>query len=239
MDLMPLYKATAEGTLQEALDAEPDLVQEAAAEQAHEDFAGASEAGRPDIAYLAAMTAAIIRLRLGQREQALSDRFDATQALFMIAEERPAYDTARTEALQVGALTLEFGTVGLPFRCWVLAADCSWFAWEAAEPDKARLLQAMRDCADALQWAGRLTDAQGQLVWLERLASLTGVVAGQAMGTVWPDEQLLEADTLLRRLATGSDNLPVDLAFESVGGADKAAQVAAMLADLESRYGAS
>lgn len=238
MNLLPLYKATAQGELSQALDAQPDLVQAETAEQARTDFQEANEAGRPDIAYLAAMTAAFIHLRLGLREPALTDRFNAAQALFMIAEEPPAYDEARAEALQVGALALEFGTAGLPFRCWVLAADCAWFACEAAGSDKVRLIQAIRDCADALLWAGRLTDAPEQDGWLERLASLTGAVAAQAMATVWPDEQLLETNTLLRRLARDSENLPVELAFESTGGADKAAQVSAMLADLESRYGA-
>lgn len=238
MDLMPLYKATAEGNLQQALDAEPDLIQEAAAAQAHDDFLGANEAGRPDIAYLAAMTAAFIRLRLGQRDRALADRLDAAQSLFMIAEEPGAYDGAREEVLQVGAFALELGSAALPFRCWVLAADCSWFACESAEPDPARLIQALRDSVDALDWAGRLDDAEAQQAWLERLASLTGAVAGEGMSRVWPEEHMMVADALLRRLAAASENLPIDLAFESSGGAGKAAQVAALLSELESRYGA-
>lgn len=237
MDLMPLYQATAKGELQQALDAAPDLVNPEAAEQAHSDFLGASEAGRPDIAYLIATTSAFIRLRLGQREQALSDRFDAAQALFLLADDAAANDAAREEALQVGALALEVQDSRLVFRAWVLAADSAWFACEAADLDKTRLLQALRDCADALDWAGRLPGPEEQQSWLERLASLVGVVAGEGMSRVWLEDQLLEADTLLRRVAAGAESLPVDLAFESSGGADKAAQIAALLAELEARYG--
>ena len=240
MDLMPLYQATAKGELQQALDAAPDLVQKQTAEQAHADFVEASQAGRPDIAYVAATTAAFIHLRLGQREQALSDRFDAAQALFLVAEDLSAYDAARMEALQVGALALEIGAFALAFRSWVLVADCSWFALEAAEPDnpQGRLVQTLRDCADALEWAGRLPDLGEQSLWLERLASLVGVVADEGMSQVWSEDWSLEVDALLRRLAAGSEYLPVDLLFESTGGPAKVAQVAAMLSELESRYGA-
>ncbi len=240
MDLMPLYKAVAGGELQQALDADPDLVQEATAEQAHADFIGANQAGRPDIAYLAATTAAFIHLHLGQRDRALSDRFDAAQALFLLADETRAYDAARMEALQVGAMALEIQAYPLIFRCWVLAADCGWFALDSTEPDnpQGRLVQTLRDCADSLGWAARLPELEEQSGWLERLASLVGVAAGEGMNQVWSEDWLLEVDALLRRLAADSEVLPVDLVFESSGGPAKAAQVAAMLSELESRYGA-
>ena len=238
MDLMPLYQATAKGELLEALDADPDFVSVEAAEQAHADFVRAGQEGRPDIGYVAATTAAFIRMRLGQREAALSDRFDAAQALFLLADEPTAYDAARGEAMQVGALALEVQAFPLVFRCWVLAADCSWFGCDAAGIDRDRLVRALRDCSDALDWAGRLPDLGDQQRWLERLASLLGAVAGEGMSQVWPEDLVLETDSLLRRLSAGSDQLPVGLAFESTGGAAKAAQVAALLAELESRYGA-
>ena len=240
MDLMPLYQAVAGGELQQAIDADPDIVQEATAEQAHADFLGANQAGRPDIAYLAATTAAFIHLRLGQRERALADRFNATQALFLLADDAAAYDAARAEVLQVGAMALEIQEHTLVFRSWVLAADCGWFALDSPEADnpQGRLVQTLRDCADALDWAGRLPDLTEQAGWLERLASLTGVAAGEGMSQVWSEDWLLEVDALLRRLAAGGEVLPVDLVFESSGGPAKAAQVAAMLSELESRYGA-
>ncbi len=238
MDLMPLYQATAKGELNDALAASPDLVREEVAEQAHADFIEANQAGRPDIAYVAATTAAFIRLNLGQREQALSDRLDAAQALFMLADDQPAYDAARGEALQVGALALEVRGVGLILRSWVLAADCAWFACEGDAPDEGRLIQALRDCADALDWAGRLPDAAEQQGWLERLASLVAAVAGEGMSRVWSQDWLLEADALLRRLAAGAENLPIALAYDSTGGPAKAAEVSALLSELETRYGA-
>lgn len=238
MDLIPLYQATADGELKQALDAQPELVSEEAAEQAHADFIGASEAGRADIAYLAATTGAIIRLQLGQREEALSERFGAAQALFLLAEDVPAYDNARAEAQEIGAHAVEIGALGLVFRCWVQVADCSWFAFDADPDDpRPRLMQSMRDCADALDWAGRLPDLEEQDNWLERLASLVSVVSGEAMSRVW-SEDLLEADAVMRRLARGTEALPVDMAFESTGGVAKTAQVASLLSELESRYGA-
>ena len=238
MDLMPLYQATAKGELDEALAAQPDLIRDEVADQAHADFIGANEAGRTDIAYVAATTAAFIQLNLGQRDRALSDRLDAAQALFMLSEDPPAYDAARGEALQVGALALEIGDVGLILRSWVLASDCAWFACETSDNDEARLIQSLRDCADSLDWAGRLPDAGAQQGWLERLASLVAAVAGAGMGKVWSQEWLLEADALLRRLAAGSDHLPIDLGFDTTGGPTKTAEFSAMLSELESRYGA-
>lgn len=237
MDLSPLYQATADGDLQSALDAHPELVVDEAAAQAHADFIQASEVGRPDIAYLAAMTGALIRVRLNQREQALSDRFDAAQALFLLAEDVSAYDAAREEARLVGAYAVDMRLFPLVFRCWVQIADCSWFAFDADDNDPGeRLLQAMKDCADAMDWARRLPDPSGQALWLERLASLVSVVGGEAMSTAWP-EDLLEVDAVMRRLAEGAEALPVDMAFESTGGVGKTAQVAAQLSELESRYG--
>lgn len=94
----------------------------------------------------------------------------------------------------------------------------------------------MRDCADALDWAARLPDVGEQAAWLERLASLVSVVAGEAMSQVW-SQRGLEADAILRRMAAGTEVLPVDMAFESTGGVPKTAQVASLLSDLESRYG--
>lgn len=237
MDLMPLYKATSEGILSQSLDAQPELVAEEVAVQAHEDFLQASQAGRPDIAYLAATTGAFIRLRLGQREQALSERFNAAQALFLLAEDVPTYESVRAEAQDIGAHAVEIGAFGLVFRCWVQIADCSWFAFDADSDDPPqRLTQAMRDCADALDWAARLPDVGEQAAWLERLASLVSVVAGEAMSQVW-SQRGLEADAILRRMAAGTEVLPVDMAFESTGGVPKTAQVASLLSDLESRYG--
>ena len=65
-------------------------------------------------------------------------RLDAAQALFMLSEDPPAYDAARGEALQVGALALEIGDVGLILRSWVLAtfaatpARKAWIDWLTA-----------------------------------------------------------------------------------------------------------
>ena len=46
-------------------------------------------------------------------------------------------------------------------------------------------------------------------------------------------------EALLRRLARGSENLPIELAYEGAGGAEKAAMVSAALARLDERYPAT
>ena len=244
IDLTPLYTAVAEGTVADYLQAHPEMVDDTVAEAARADVRGASGAGRPDIMFVAATAAAFIFLRLGKQELALTSRLDAAQARFGIAETLDAYDVTRTDTLSTGAMGMEIGSAGLVFRSWVLAADCSWFASEVASDDvdpsaADRLIQALRDVADALESAGTIAGDPAQGNWLQRLASLLAVTAVAAMERYWPPERTLEVEALLRRLARGSENLPIELDFEGVGGAEKAAMVAAALAKLDERYSAT
>lgn len=243
LDLLPLYQAVADGSFAEHIDAHPELLQADAAEAARDDVRSALAAGRADIARVAATARALILLRLGDRAGALHSRLEADQALFLLADDLETYDQARQDALLVGGLALETESRSLPFRSWVLAADCAWFAADLAAQSQLpsaeeRHLVALRDTCDALEAAGPLAEDPDERRWLERLASLVCAVANASMARVWPDDQALPVDALLRRLARAGASIPVDLLFDDAGGPGKAAQVAADLAELDARYGA-
>lgn len=244
VNLKDLYASVADGTLGDYLDAHPELIDTAVAETARGDVLAATEAGRTDVVYVAATSAAFIYLRLGQRVEALTNQLDAMQALFMVAEDAEAYQRTRLAALTVGGQALEISAAAIAFRAQVLAADCAWFAAELVdrfgperEEAEGRLLLALSDVADAAELSGPLADDPGQAGWIVRLASLLSAVAEAGMEQPWATERALPARTALRGLARAAEQLPLELSFDGAGGTEKSAQVASILAELDARHG--
>lgn len=256
MDLSELYSAVADGSATAFLQEHPEYVSREVAERARRDVRAAVEAGRPDIVAVVASAEALVYLGLGVTPQALRSRLDALQAFFALDDTEAAYDSTRSLTLGLAHQAQLAALPALVFRCWVLAGDCSWFAaiTDGAEQSQQHLIQALRDVALAGEVAARVqgedwgglpdgaapssAGEQDQTFWEERLASLTAVVAGEAMSRVWDDEQQAEVDAWLRWLARVADEvLPVELRFEADGGAEKVSRVSAALAELVARYG--
>jgi hypothetical protein len=246
VDLMPVYQELSKGQAGPFWDAHPDYVRPDVAETARQDALWAAEHDRADIMFLAASVAATVYLRLGDRNSALINRLDALQALFMLTEEQAGYDDVRNQALQLHEMAAQIPFQRVMFRSLVLAADCSWFAAEAGAETagaetagtetakETRLVRTLEDVLGALGAAGPVVDDPANRTWVERLASILSVSAQAAMSRFWPNRQT-ELDGLLRQLAVAADVLPVDLPFEAEGPG-KAAGVAVVLEQLESRY---
>lgn len=237
MDLEPLYRAVADGRLTEHLDAHPELVTPEVVAACREDVPGAARAGRPDISWVAAMAAAYLQLRLGDPLGSITSRLDAVQARFMMTDDVDGYAATREESLQVGDLGEQVGSATHVFRARVLAADCSYFAAEQSD-DAGLLLRALDDVGSAAETANGLTDDPQQAVWMARLASLLAATVNEAWGRARPRAEKEGVDAAMRRIAAGAENLPLEMDFEGRGGEATAAQVASVLAELESRYGA-
>lgn len=247
MDLTPMYISLSKGQPRAFFDAHPEYMRQDVAEAARQDAMQAASQGRTDIMFLAASAAAMIYLNLGDRPRALINRLDALQALFMISEDEASYDDVRNQALELHELARGISFQRVIFRSLVLAADCSWFTTEAANAGRpgdaqgSRLVRTLDDVLMALRAAGPAADEPDDRIWLERLASILAVSAEAAMSEGWSnlqsdaDGRRGQLDHLLRQLAIAADVLPVDLRFEAEGPG-KAAAVAVVLEELESKY---
>lgn len=243
MDLTPIYEFFSRGQSQAFFEAHPEYVRKDVAEAARQDMRQAAHQGRADIMFLAASAAAKIYLELGDRGQALINRLDALQALFMLCEAAAEYDNVREQALEVHEIARGISSGHVMFDSLVLAADCSWFSTEAAaasQDERAltdRLERTLDDLLTALRAAGPFADDPAARVWVERLASILAVSADAAMSESGSYQQP-DLDRLLgqlRQLAVAADVLPVDMKFEGEGPG-KAAQVAVVLEQLESDF---
>lgn len=243
MDLTPLYESYSRGQAQAFFEAHPEYVRKDVAETARQDMRQAAQQGRADIMFLAASAAANIYLKLGDRGQALTNRLDALQALFMLSEAAAEYDNVRKQALELHEMARGISSRHVMFDSLVLAADCSWFSTDAAaagQDERAltdRLERTLDDLLTALRAAGPLADDPAARVWVERLASILAISADAAMSESASYQQP-DLDRLLgqlRQLAVAADVLPVDMKFEGEGPG-KAAQVAVVLAQLESDF---
>lgn len=236
-DQRALYQAVADGTLADLLAAQPGYVSDEVADQCGADFEDAAAAGAYGPAWAVATARAFVLLHLGHRAKSLSARLDAEQARFMAADQPQEYAAARSAALGIGAHALELPTdeaAPVLLKAWVLAADCSWFAAGDEQTGTPALLQAVGDTTDALTQAGRTSPEQVRPMWVLRLASLTAAVARHAgILPIWPDQLQLPARAALRRLAAASEHLPLELPFPGPDGPQRAAEVAAALAELE------
>lgn len=239
MDLMPIYETLANGQPGLVFDAHPEYARKDIAEAARQDAVRAALEGRPDIMFLASSAAAMIYLKLGDRPQSLLSRLDALQALFMLSEAEADYDDVRDQALELHQMAREISSPRITLGSLVIAADCSWFSTDAVgdrdqSAQKDRLGRTLGDVLAALRAVGPLADDPAARVWVERLASIVAVSADAAMSEAGSDEQP-DMDPVLRQLAAAADVLPIDMKFEG-HGSGKAAGVAAVLEQLESRY---
>ena len=128
-------QATSEGILSQSLDAQPELVAEEVAAN-HEDFLQASQAGRPDIAYLAATTGRLHPLAAPDNASRPCPRGSMPPKRCSCSQRMSPPTSPSAQRLQdIGAHAVEIGAFGLVFRCWVQIADCSWFAFDADSDD--------------------------------------------------------------------------------------------------------
>jgi hypothetical protein len=238
MDLMPMYEALSQGQ-RDFFQSHPQYLRPEVAEAAREDFKRAANQGQAGLAYHAAMAAATIYLRLGDRPNALLNRFDTLQMLFMGANDPDEYDDVRQQILEVHEMARGIDDERIAFRSLVLAADTAWFAAQAAaggtlEGLEPRLVGTLQDVLAALGGVEAAAQQPDERVWVERLASLLAAAVDAAMSTYWRTAQD-DIDGLLPQLAAAADALPIDLTFEQEGP-QKQASVAAVLEDLERRY---
>jgi hypothetical protein len=181
------------------------------------------------------MTASMAWLRLGNGEESIRNYIDWQQMDYMRAETPAAYAEVRELLLRGREMAEQIGSRDQAFKAAGLAADCSFWASDAARPPESHdlLLQALRDIIAASE----LADPAGKADY-ERYVSLLAAAATTAMGTVWPEQREPEAQSLLRRLAAASDQtIPVEFRYEQVGDPVKTANTASILTALADGYG--
>jgi hypothetical protein len=129
----------------------------------------------------------------------------------------------------------DIGARDQAFKAATLAADCSFWASEAAAPQESDdlLLQTLRDIVAASEVAHDDGGAD-----FERYVSLLAAAANTAMSRIWSDEREAEVNELLRQLAEVSDRtIPVDYRYRQIGDAEKTANTASILTALADGYG--
>lgn len=239
MDLDDLYRATAQGRTSEFLDSYPEFVTPEVARELREAFREAV-ADRPLFAEVAAAAAASVHLRLGNRAEAMTNQLDFLQIEFMKAQQRDEYAWVRDAALESSQRAAEISAPEIAFHARVLAADCAYFAAQAgSDPGNEMFLTALRDTVEIMESLARGEYSPGNdKVWFERLVSMCGAVAGDAMGRYWPKGTDAQVKKLLIRLAPTVDRvIPVDFAFHQAGNPEKTSQYAQVFTDLMDEYG--
>ena len=236
MTLEELFEATANGQLKQLFDARSAEITPALAEEARTVFKEAVGAGNAGLAQMAALAAASLWLRLGNREDALVNFIDAHQVGYMSANTPAEYAQVRTQLLEARAMADEIGARNQGFKAATIAADCSFWAAEASD-QKGRDDLVLQTLADLVA-ASDVAEADGSADF-ERYVSLTAAAARVAMSTLWFDEDEARATDLLRQLAAASDRtIPADFTYSQFGDPAKTADTAEGLALLADRYGA-
>jgi hypothetical protein len=238
-----LIRSAADGTIGAVLDDPANLTPELAGE-ARAAFVQAAAAGEPDVALAAVIAASMMWLRLGDRQQAAVNYVDWQQLEYMRADTPAEYATAREGLQRAVAMADELGDRDQAFKAGGIAADCSFWASEAATAPGEKdewLLHAMRDLL-ALQPSVDIAlqpsvDSERRADY-ERFVSLLAAVATRAMSTFWSQPTRTEATDLLRQLAHLADaTVPVDFSYQLAGDPSKTAATARVLARLVDEHG--
>lgn len=199
--LRTLYGEAAKGRLGRYLDANPDMVSMATAMALRQDIVSAIEYGDTQAAQTGTFACAEILDRLGDHRSAIALQIDLFNLRIGEVGTDGEYQGLRRQALVVGARAMDANWPAAQAECWLVAAECAFHTQAAPRAaDRATaLVTCLRDLADvshliAVQPPGDLVEAQ-----LLRLARLLASASAEAFAHPWPEHELLEIRTLLRR----------------------------------------
>lgn len=202
--------------------------------------------GHFDLALLAAYAATMVWMQLGDARHLLISHLTWQQLAFMRAETPDDHIAVREQLLAAVALADDLGDHGEAFRAGVIAADCSYWAAESSGGKQAHryLIQALQDVIvlEPRVASNREYQFEGFSVCIdqrgsfERFVSLLAGTADRAMSTLWGSRGGT-ADQLLSELARIARTIvPANFSYQQIGGAEKTASTAAVLARLRDDF---
>lgn len=236
LTLDDVFAAAVDGSLKALTTERADEVTDDLAREARAACIDALHAGNLGLAHVAAISASMLWIHLGDREQSLVSYVDWQQIEYMRAETPAEYDAARQSLRRATEMAEEVGSRDEAFKAAAIAADCSFWAAlgaEGAAEKQRRLVQTLRDVIDVAPLADPAV-----AVSFERYVSLLAATASEAMSTIWSASHEAEAADLLRELASVADAVvPIDFRYEQAGDAEKTAGTASILAELLDAHG--
>lgn len=242
MMLDDVFAAANRGQLKEFMDAHAAEFTPELGEQARTTAKAALSAGNLSAAELAFGAAANIYLAQADYRQAVKSIIDLQQVHYMVAEQPEQYAQVRLQLLDSVAKAKQVGAQDEAFKAARIAADCSYWAAQASSADQdiqALTLQAIRDVIAAAAFLGDGLTITSLRADGEIFVSLAAATANQAMSIFfWPEENAVQADSLLRQLARIVDAIvPPDFTYGQFGDRAKARETAQVLARLSDSYG--
>ena len=217
--LRTLYGEVARGRLERYLDANPDLVSMSTAIAVRDDIVSAIEYGDTQAAITGTRACSEILDRLGDHRSAIALQIDLFNLRLGEIGTDGEYLALRRQALAVAARAQDADWVAAQAECWLIAAECSFCTQSAprAAGRPAALMTCMRDLAEislllAVEPPGDLIQAQ-----LLRLARLLSQASDEAFSHPWPEHELLEIRTLLRRTGRTAERILPGSLFHEAG----------------------
>ena len=191
------------------------------------------KADQVDNAELAASVLPVLWLRLGNWHEVLRNRLDHLQLRFKRTEAAQSHAELREHALDTLRKAVDLDEDEFAFRAAVLAADASFFGYQAAGGSAG--LGAPLVLADLVAAAHRSHRAPGS-PWLPRFVSLLAAAVQRTLAEeLSADEQRNAARSLRQLAAEGKALLPVKRHFPD--DHEKAAHVDALFSALMNKYG--
>lgn len=234
--LTQLLQSATQGpaALEKSLEQNKDKITPELASTARQKFNQAISEQDGGTAMFAAIVASRLYGRLGDRFNELRNQIDFAQMRYMGAQTVDEYTQVRKQALQLTEVAKSLPSIPLTFETLTLAADCAFWASEAASGLESDdwLVTTLEDLGNAIEHADQVKHDRV----FEKFVSLLAAAVDNGMSKVFLDASQSKVDGLLRRLAPAAENaIPVD--FEFQGNVEKTAQVATVLTELADRYG--
>ncbi len=232
ISLDELIQSVADNTISSLIHG-TDNVSVDLAKEAKALYVEASGRGDAQLAFLAALGASLVWRKLGDEVAGVRNFINALQMKYMSDEESDEYLKTRGDLIFSKEKALDLREQGLAFRAGRLAADCGFWASEAADHPKSDtlLLQTLDDLMALKDLAN--TDDKFEFEQFVSLLSAAGTTAAERfMGFKGSEE-----NEKVRTFVEFADEIvPFDFSYEISGDADKTAHTANALAKLSEIY---